>query len=207
MTLRRSHGARKYTTDAETAVALIQIVFGVFKSLVTLERLTAIRNFAVCHSAVIIWKRQELVESGDAPRIGFGLREVFCPYSVYQVRHTAALTHTSRPYCDLKTSKIAFFFRKSFGFLSNFSRRRSGALQSCVKYVFSMSSIRLFYVHGVSTATLLRPQGDPHGDHRRPRCDCATFSASLRRLYGNYCVCPATVLRLYNDPITSLLRL
>jgi len=54
VTLRRSHGARKHTTDAVTAVALIQIVFGVFKSLVTLERLTAIRDFAIRHSAVII---------------------------------------------------------------------------------------------------------------------------------------------------------
>jgi hypothetical protein len=73
----------------------------------------------------------------------------------------AALTHKPRSYCDLKTSKIAFFFRKSLVFFPNFSRRRSRALQSCVQYVFPMSSIRPFYVHGVSTATALRPQGDP----------------------------------------------
>jgi len=105
----------------------------------------------------------------------------------------AALTHTSRPYFDLITSKIAFFFRKSFGFLSNFSRRRSGALQSCV---FSMSSIRPYYVHGDSTATILRPQGDPTaiiGDpdatmirSLRPFGDSKTTIASLLRCCCDY---------------------
>jgi len=114
----------------------------------------------------------------------------------------ASLTHTSRPYCDLKTSKIAFFFRKSFGFLSNFSRRRSGALQSCVHYGFSMSSIRPFYVHGVSTATILRPQGvfttiigDPD----------ATVLRSLRP-YGDSTATIAFVRRLSCDCTTTLLR-
>jgi len=100
----------------------------------------------------------------------------------------------------MKTSKIAFFFRKSFGFLSNFSRRRSGALQSCV---FTLSSIRPFYVQGVSTATILSPQGDPMEIIGRPRCDCATFSASLRRLYGDYCVITTMLLRLWRLPRTS----
>ena len=104
----------------------------------------------------------------------------------------AALTHTSRPYCDLKTSKIAFFFRKSFGFLSNFSRRRSGALQSCV---FSMSSIRPFYVHGVSTATILRPQGDPTAIIGDPD---ATVLRSLRP-YGDS---TATIASYYDVAAT-----
>jgi len=104
----------------------------------------------------------------------------------------AALTHTSRPYCDLKTSKIAFFFRKSFGFLSNFSRRRPGVLQSCV---FSMSSIRPFYVHGVSTATILRPQGDPTAIIGDPD---ATVLRSLRP-YGNSTATIASLLRCCCD--------
>ena len=124
----------------------------------------------------------------------------------------AALTHTSRPYCDLITSKIAFFFRKSFGFLSKF-------LSQTVRGSAVLCSVRFLYV---LNTTLLRPwrfhcdyiasPRPPHGDHRRPRCDCATFSASLRRLYGDYCVCPATVLRLYEYTtsiaflIASLLR-
>ena len=111
----------------------------------------------------------------------------------------AALTHTSRPYCDLKTSKIAFFFRKSFGFLSNFTHRRSGALQSCVQYVFSMSSIRPFYVHGVSTATILSPQGDPTaiiGDPELCYVLCV-LTATLRRLLRLSGDCPATVRRPY----------
>jgi len=105
-------------------------------------------------------------------------------------RLNAALTHTSRPYCDLKTSKIAFFFRKSFGFLSNFQISLADGPVLC--------SERFIYV---LNTTLLRPlrfncdyiasPRRPHGDHRRPRCDCAMFSASLRRLYGDYCVCPA----------------
>jgi len=115
----------------------------------------------------------------------------------------AALTHTSRPYCDLKTSKIAFFFRKSIFFqISKFlSQTARGSAVLC--------SVRFLYV---LNTTLLRPwrfhcdyiasPRRPHGDHRRPRCDCATFSASLRRLYGDYCVCPASVLRLYDDPTT-----
>ena len=107
----------------------------------------------------------------------------------------AALTHTSQPYCDLKTSKIAFFFRKSFGFLSNFSRRRPGALQSCV---YSMSSIRPFYVHGVSTATILRPQGDPTAIIGDPD---ATVLRSLRP-YGDYCVLTTMLLRLWRLPRT-----
>ena len=127
----------------------------------------------------------------------------------------AALTHTSRPYCDLKTSKIAFFFRKSFGFLLNFSRRGSGALQSCVQYVFSMSLIRPFYAHGVSTATILRPQGDPdatvlrslrpYGDStatiafvRRLSCGCT----SVLRLLRSYCVLTTMLLRLWRLPRT-----
>ena len=114
----------------------------------------------------------------------------------------AALTHTSRPYCDLKTSKIAFFFRKSFGFLSNFTRRRSGALQSCVS---SMSSIRPFYAHGVSTATILRPQGDPTAIIGDPD---ATVLRSLRRLLRLSGDCPATVrvYYVYCVLIASLLR-
>ena len=113
----------------------------------------------------------------------------------------AALTHTSRPYCDLKTSKIVFFFRKSFGFLSNFSRRRCGALQSCVQYVFSMSSIRPFYVHGVSTATILRPQGDPTAIIGNPD---ATVLRSLRP-YGDSTATIAFVRRLSCDCTTTLL--
>ena len=107
--------------------------------------------------------------------------------------YNAALTHTSRPYCDLKTSKIAFFFRKPFGFLSNFSRRRSGALQSCV---FSMSSIRPFCVHDIFTATILRPQSDPTaiiGDQDatvlhslRPNGDSMATIASLLRCCCDY---------------------
>ena len=72
-----------------------------------------------------------------------------------------------------------------------------------------LCSVRFLYV---LNTTLLRPwrfhcdyiasPRRPHGDHRRLRCDCATFSASLRRLYGDYCVCPATVLRVFDDPRT-----
>ena len=148
-----------------------------------------------------------------------------CFYLVFHLVY-AALTHTSRPYCDLKPSKIAFFFRKSFGFLSSFSRRRSGALQSCVQYVFSMSSIRPFYVHGVSTATILRPQGDPtaiigdpdatvlrslrpYGDStatiafvRRLSCDCTR----VLRLLRSYCVLTTMLLRVWRlhcDPTAT----
>jgi len=104
----------------------------------------------------------------------------------------AALTYTSRPYCDLKTSKIAFFFRKSFGFLSNFSRRRSGALQYCV---FSMSSIRPFYVHGVSTAAILRPQGDPTTIISDPDATVLRFL----RPYGDSTATIASLLRCCCD--------
>ena len=113
--------------------------------------------------------------------------------------NNAALTHTSRPYCDLKTSKIAFFLSKlvwfSFKF-PNFSRRRSGALQSCVQ---SMSSIRPFYVHGVSTATILRPQGDPMAIIGDPD---ATVLRSLRP-YGDSTATIAFVRRLSCDCTTS----
>ena len=116
-------------------------------------------------------------------------RSILSGYGV--MTSIAALTHTSRPYCDLKTSKIAFFF-KSFGFLSNFSHRRSGAQQSCV---FSMSSIRPFYVHGVSTATILRPQGDPTVIIGDPY---ATVLRSLRP-YGDFTATIAFLLRCCCD--------
>jgi len=116
----------------------------------------------------------------------------------------AALTHTSRPYFDLKTSKITFFFQKSFGFLSNFQISLADGPGLC-SLMFSS-----FFLCPHTTLLLpwrfhwdyIASPRRPHGDHRRPRCDCATFSASLRRLYGDYCVCPATVLRLYDDPTT-----
>ena len=126
---------------------------------------------------------------------------------MYYVRY-AALTHTSRPYCDLKTSKIAFFFQKPFGFLSKFLSQtaRGSAVLCSVRFLFILNTTLLrlwrFHCHYIAS-----PRG-PHGDHRRPRCDCATFSASLRRLYGDYCVCPATVLLLYEctTSIAFLLR-
>ena len=78
-------------------------------------------------------------------------------------------------------------------FFPNFSRRRSGALQSCVQYVFSMSSIRPFYVHGVSTATILRPQGDPTAIIGDPDATVLRFL----RPYGDSTATIAFVLRLW----------
>jgi len=55
-----------------------------------------------------------------------------------------------------------------------------------VKWHFSLENRLVFFLqiskflsHGDSTATILRPQGDPTA------------------IYGDYCVCPATGLRLY----------
>jgi len=120
----------------------------------------------------------------------------------YQInKFFAALTHTSRPYCDLKTIKIAFFFQIS-KFLSQTVRGSAVLCSVRFLYVLNTTLLRPWRFHCHYIASPRRP----HGDHRRPRCDCATFSASLRRLFGDYCVYPATVLRLYDDPTTSLLR-
>ena len=121
-------------------------------------------------------KRKVLVSSGMSeflPKTLNGL-SFFASLAINfynQIFTNAALTHTSRPYCDLKTSKIAFFFRKSFGFLSKFLSQtvRGSAVLCSVRflYVFNTPRLRPWRFHCDYIAFPRRP----HGDHRRPRCD------------------------------------
>ena len=113
----------------------------------------------------------------------------------------AALTHTSRPYCDLKTSKIAFFFRKSFGFLSNFQISLADGPGLC-SLVFSTFSLCPQYDPSTSMAFPLRLYCVPKATPRRS-------SATQMRLFYVFCVLTATprrLLRLSGDCPATLLR-
>jgi len=88
----------------------------------------------------------------------------------------AALTHTSRLYCDLKTSKIAFFFWKSFG-------------PGLCSLVFSTFSLCPQYDPSTSMAFPLRLYCVPKATPRRS-------SATQMRLCYVLCVLTATLRRL-----------
>ena len=111
----------------------------------------------------------------------------------------AALTHTSRPYCDLKTSKIAFFFRKSFGFLSNF-------------HIYLADGPGLGSL--VFSTFFLCPQYDPSSSmafplrlYCIPKATPGRSSVTQMRLCYVLCVLTATfVRRLSCDCTTTLLR-
>jgi len=115
----------------------------------------------------------------------------------------AALTHTSRPYYDLKTSKIAFFFRKSFGFLSNFQISLADGPGLC-SLVFSTFSLCPQYDPSTSMALPLRLYCVPTATPRRSSATqmrlcyvLCVLTATLRRLLRLSGDCPATVRRPY----------
>jgi hypothetical protein len=123
-------------------------------------------------------------------------------FQFYLFMHYDALTHKPRPYCDLKTSKIAFFFRKSLVFFQTSLADGPGLCSLVFCTFFSMSSIRPSYVHGVSTATVLRPQGDPTAINGDP---AATVLCTLRP-YGDSTTTIAFVRPLSCESSTILLR-
>ena len=108
----------------------------------------------------------------------------------------AALTHTSRPYCDLKTSKIAFFFRKSFGFLSNFQISVADGPRLC-SLVFNTFSLCPQYDPFTSMAFPLRLYCVPKATQMRLCYVLCVLTATLRRLLRLSGDCPATVRRPY----------
>ena len=118
--------------------------------------------------------------------------------------YNAALTHTSRPYCDLKTSKIAFFFRKSFGFLSNFQISLAEGPGLC-SLVFSTFSLCPQYDPSTSMAFPLRLYCVPKATPRRSSATQMRLLRSLRP-YGDSTATIAFVRRLSCDCTTTLLR-
>jgi len=131
----------------------------------------------------------------------FSLNSIHERTTLYVSYHYAALTHTSRPYCDLKTSKIAFFFRKSFGFLSNFQISLADGPGLC-SLVFSTFSLCPQYDPSTSIAFPLRLYCVPKPTPRRSSATqmrlcyvLGVLTATLRRLLRLSVDCPATVRR------------
>lgn len=119
----------------------------------------------------------------------------------------AALTHKPRPYCDLKTSKIAFFFRKSLVFFQ-ISLADGPGLCSLV---FSTFSLCPQYDPSTSMAFPLRLYCVPKATPRRSSATqlrlcyvLCVLTATLRRLLRLSGDCPATVRRPYYVLATSI---
>jgi hypothetical protein len=120
----------------------------------------------------------------------------------------ADLTHKPRPYCDLKTSKIAFFFRKSLVFfqISKFLSQKISLADGpgLCSLVFSTFSLCPQYDPSTSMAFPLRLYCVPKATPRRSSATqlrlcyvLCVLTATLRRLLRLSGDCPATVRRPY----------